>query len=373
MTLPRPVTMPRPIPRPQLVRPNWMNLNGTWEFAFDPGRSGLDRGLPAAESLPGEIVVPFCPESPLSGIGDADFHPGVWYRRTFTVPEDWDGRRVLLHFGAVDYDACRVGQRSCGGPPSWRVHALLVRYHRPALHRGENVVVVNAQDDSRDPLIPAGKQCPDYYSRRCHYTRTTGIWQTVWLEPVPDSYIQRLTITPQLEAGPGDRRRRERRAPAQGTLELEAALAGKRVGQVQLAVYGTHAAVTLPLSAVEAWGPGNPTLYDLTLTLDVRGRRAGRGRSPTLACAPWASRERAILLNGQPFYPAAGAGPGLLPRRHLYRARRRGPAPRHRARAWGWALTAPACTRRCSSRASSTGPIGWATWCGTSSPVGAWT
>lgn len=91
-------------PRPGFVRADCLTLNGTWQFAFDPGDSGLERGL-VHQELEGRILVPFCPESELSGIGDTDFHPAVWYRRTVRVPASWAGRRVLLHFGAVDHDA----------------------------------------------------------------------------------------------------------------------------------------------------------------------------------------------------------------------------------------------------------------------------
>ena len=92
-------------PRPQLTRPQWLDLNGVWEFAFDPGLSGQARGLAHADKLGAEIIVPFCPESKLSGLGDVDFHPGVWYRRAFTIPPDWQGQRILAHFGAIDYQA----------------------------------------------------------------------------------------------------------------------------------------------------------------------------------------------------------------------------------------------------------------------------
>jgi beta-galactosidase/beta-glucuronidase len=99
------MTMPRPeYPRPQFVRRDWLNLNGEWQFEIDAGDSGFQRGLHKAE-LPGRILVPFCPESSLSGVGHLDFMNAVWYRRTVTIPSEWAGREVLLHFQAVDYDA----------------------------------------------------------------------------------------------------------------------------------------------------------------------------------------------------------------------------------------------------------------------------
>ncbi|MBC7316967.1 MAG: beta-galactosidase, partial [Chloroflexi bacterium] len=193
--------IPRPeYPRPQSVRQSWLNLNGPWEFAFDPGRSGVARGLPNAERLEREILVPFCPESTLSGLGDVDFHPGVWYRRTFTVPEAWEGQRILLHVGASDYDTVvwlngQEAGRHRGGYTPFTCDLT------PFLRRGENALVIYAEDDTRSPWVPSGKQCPEYRSYGCFYTRTTGLWQTVWLEPVPETYIRSVRLTPNLEAG----------------------------------------------------------------------------------------------------------------------------------------------------------------------------
>lgn len=104
MPVPHPSDLPRPeYPRPQFVRDAWLNLNGTWQFETDRSDSGLERGL-TGRALADTITVPFCPESALSGIGDTDFLEAVWYRRTVTVPAEWAGSRVLLHFGAVDHD-----------------------------------------------------------------------------------------------------------------------------------------------------------------------------------------------------------------------------------------------------------------------------
>ena len=95
-------SIPRPeYPRPQFVRDDWLCLNGEWQFEIDPGDSGLERGL-AERELSGRIIVPFCPESSLSGVGNTDWMNAVWYRRTITIPPEWAGRNVLLHFQAVD-------------------------------------------------------------------------------------------------------------------------------------------------------------------------------------------------------------------------------------------------------------------------------
>ncbi len=166
-------------PRPQFARQSWMNLNGTWGFEIDNGRSGEARGLQApGKALSGSILVPFCPESPLSGVEHRDFLYGVWYKRTVQLDAAALAGRVFLHFGAVDYEA-RVyvnGQPAGthrGGYVSFALEVTAL------LHPGENEIAVFALDDTRSRHVPSGKQSPQYASFGCFYTRTTGIWQTV--------------------------------------------------------------------------------------------------------------------------------------------------------------------------------------------------
>ena len=156
--------IPRPeYPRPQLVRAGWMNLNGTWQFEIDHGDSGRKRGLVEKEPLDGSILVPFCPESALSGVGNKDFMRAVWYRRTVTLPEEAKGKRVLLHFGAVDYAAeVWVNGRSVGTHKGG--YTPFVFDVTDALIEGENAIVVCAQDDTRSGHQPSGKQSQSYES-----------------------------------------------------------------------------------------------------------------------------------------------------------------------------------------------------------------
>ena len=181
-------------PRPQAVRKNWFNLNGEWQFEYDNGQSGVARKMyEAGYPYSMKITVPFCPESELSGIGNKDFMYGVWYKRTVTL--DTLAGRTLLHFGAVDYTCCafvngrRVGEHR-GGYVSFSFD--ITEY----LNEGENEIVVFAKDDTRDRLIPSGKQCAEFYSRGCSYTRTTGIWQTVWLEFMPTDCVDGFKYYP---------------------------------------------------------------------------------------------------------------------------------------------------------------------------------
>jgi len=298
-------------PRPQLVRDVWLNLNGTWGFEFDPGRSGAQRGLPGADRLRGEIVVPFCPESTLSGIGDVDFHPGVWYKRRFRVPQDWEGQRILLHLGAVDHDATvwvngqPAGTHRGGYTPfSFDITDLLTR--------GDNTLTVYAEDDTRSPLVAAGKQCPDYESRRCHYTRTTGIWQTVWLEPVPQTYIAGLRLTPDLATGQVIIEARLAGARTKGRLRVAATLEGAPVGQAQAPFAGQNARLVLPLDDVQPWGPGQPTLYDLALVLETPETPPDRVSS-YCGLRSVCLGDRAILLNDRPVFQRLVLDQGFYP------------------------------------------------------------
>ena len=191
------MSIPRPeYPRPQFARNDWLCLNGTWQFEIDQGDSGLERGL-LTRPLADRITVPFCPESKLSGVENHDFIEAVWYRREVDLPSQWSGRRVLLHFQAVDYDATvwvngqEVGRHRGGFSP---FTCDLGAVAAP----GERVeIVVRARDNHRDPQ-PRGKQARTFGPRGAIYLRTTGIWQTVWMEPAPDIHLGRPRFTPDL-------------------------------------------------------------------------------------------------------------------------------------------------------------------------------
>ena len=186
-------------PKPQFRRDTWLNLNGEWEFEIDNGRSGRARGLSeAGAALSGKITVPFCPQSVLSGVGHTDFIQGVWYRRTVSLTDAQAAGRVVLHFGAVDY-RCEAfvngvsAGRHTGGYVSFAFDVTEL------VHAGENVITVCAEDDERDGLIPSGKQSERYGSYGCMYTRTTGIWQTVWMEFMPRTHVEKVKYVPSLE------------------------------------------------------------------------------------------------------------------------------------------------------------------------------
>lgn len=257
------MNIPRPEhPLPQLVREDWCNLNGTWEFEIDHGRSGMDRSLYEADHLSGSITVPFCPESILSGVGNRDFMENVWYLRRFRVPESWAGNRVFLHFGAVDYLARvfingKPAGTHTGGYSSFCLDIT------DLMQPGDNVLTLCAEDHQRTGRQPTGKQSPVYASRGCEYTRTTGIWQTVWLECRPVNHIATLKFFPDVK-----NQKLDIQAQVTGCeiLTATAFYEGREVGCASVEASGPVVQLSLPLSELHLWEVGCGRLYDLKLT-----------------------------------------------------------------------------------------------------------
>ncbi|HEY8372156.1 MAG TPA: sugar-binding domain-containing protein [Pseudonocardiaceae bacterium] len=312
-------------PRPQLVRERWHDLCGTWQFAFDDDDRGLDEGWASRpDPFDRAITVPYPPESKASGIGDPTFHPVVWYRRTFHVADEDRAGRVLLHFGAVDHRA-RV----------W-VNGHLVATHEgghtpfsaditPALHPGdaEQVIVVRAEDRPRDLTQPRGKQYWKPDPEIIWYHRTTGIWQPVWLEPVPTTRLAALRWTPSV---------------TRGSLGLHATLTGPDADRAALRVRVRHGdelladdtyrvrdtEVEREIVLVRAgedqyrhlWWPEHPVLLDVELTVLVDGTEVDRVTSYAgLREVGWADGR--FLLNGRPYYLRMVLEQGYWPESHL--------------------------------------------------------
>ena len=245
--------IPRPEhPQPIMKRENWQNLNGEWLFEFDFGVSGEERGLYKPEKA-GEyskkITVPFCPESKLSGINYKDFIPAVWYKRTISITKEQLENRVLLHFGAVDY-ACTVYVNGNKAGCHFGGYSSFVLDITDLLKIGENDLTVNARDNVRSGDQPKGKQAGLFYSSGCDYTRTTGIWQTVWLEFVPSGYIKTAKYYPDIENGSFDI---ELNVTRGGRLTAEAFFDGRAVGSATKEIKGRYARFTLPLAEKHLW------------------------------------------------------------------------------------------------------------------------
>ena len=265
--------IPRPEhPRPQFQRDTWLNLNGEWKFGFDLGFSDAEKDWPKdGTRLDRKIIVPFCPESKLSGIQHTDFMNEVCYHRKFTVPNQWAGKRIFLHFGAVDYD-CRAWVNGTGVGRHYGGSSSFCFEITDALRKGENDLFVCALDDVRSDVQPAGKQSQRLESHGVVYTRTTGIWRTVWLEARPTSFIESVRIVPDLD----DSRfvltpvmRDCRRG-----MEFRATLLSAE-GQKLASVSSSGAngvAQSLDVRKARPWSPADPYLYKLRFEL-LKGNR----------------------------------------------------------------------------------------------------
>jgi hypothetical protein len=241
-------------PRPQMVRKDWMNLNGLWQFEIAKGASPV----PTGKTLAKRILVPFPVESALSGVmervGDQDY---LWYRRTFKVPESWNGKRTLLHFGAVDWEATvwvngkKLG-RHRGGYDAFSFDIT------DALKKdGEQEIIVGIDDPTDDGTQPRGKQVRK--PQGIYYTPTTGIWQTVWLEPVPKTHITSLKIIPSLDKS---QVRVLVHGPGIGP-ETPVRIEWKREGisSYRDQTLGDH--IDLDVLDPVVWSPESPQLYEL--------------------------------------------------------------------------------------------------------------
>jgi beta-galactosidase/beta-glucuronidase len=299
-------------PRPQFYRENWMNLNGEWQFCIDNGNSGRARKLYEADELESKIIVPFCPESRLSGVEHTDFMAAVWYKRNIDLPDNWRNGRVILHFGAVDYDTevwingVSAGKHR-GGYTSFSFDITHL------LKDGKNSVAVCAEDDTRSLLQPAGKQSKQYHSYSCMYTRTTGIWQTVWIEFVPSSYISDIKLTPNTEAKYVRINAKIFNPKPDMELYAEAKINGKIAGTASAKVVGSNAELILnikPDMAIE-WEPGNPALYNLNLRLNndtIVDEAASYFGLRSIAIS-----DRAVLINGKPLFQRLILDQGFYP------------------------------------------------------------
>ena len=249
-------------PRPQFERADWMNLNGEWSFALDLSASGGDRNYYASKGFDGRITVPFAPESDLSGVGYKDFINSVWYQRDVQVPASWSGKRVMLNFGAVYYESeiyidGRFVGRHYGGSDSFAFDVT------DFVGDGEShSLVVHATSDLRGGEQPGGKQSMRQYSHGCSYTRTTGIWQTVWMEAVDKCALERvqvltdidqkqITVIPTFYSLAGGNR-----------LAVTVKDGDKVVARAEAAA-AQGIPVVVPVKNPKLWSPESPFLYDV--------------------------------------------------------------------------------------------------------------
>lgn len=244
-------------PRPIMERPQWLNLNGLWDYAI------TKKDAPLPKTFDGKILVPFAIESSLSGVGKTiKADQSLWYERKFQIPEDWKGKNVLLNFGAVDWKAevfvngNKIGEHTGGYTPfSFNI--------TKNLKDGENSLAVRVWDSTGNGL-PRGKQIEN--PRGIFYTSVSGIWQTVWLEPVSASHISGLKITPDLDSSSFDIRVDSDDKSATATIKVLDN--GKVVAQTTAAANKT---ANIPVKNPKLWWPKSPFLYGLEITLSNKG------------------------------------------------------------------------------------------------------
>jgi len=307
--------IPRPeYPRPQFVRNQWMNLNGVWGFRIDDANIGLEKRWFDGLDFADRIMVPFSFESQRSGIGDRSFHPCVWYHRRFKIPEEWRGERVLLHFGAVDYRAT-----------VW-VNGVVVCSHEgghtpfhcditDALQSDENGIVVRAEDPPTDRYIPRGKQHWEIEAVSIFYARTTGIWQTVWLEPVPQGSLENIRVTPRVDGSVFFEAKIRNPHPAH-SVSVAVSRRGQILGAGMSLSEGPRASLAVRIAEPQLWSPDSPNLYDLRFEL--------HGEKGTLDVVESyfgfrsiATQDGKVLLNGEPIYLRTVLDQGYWPESNL--------------------------------------------------------
>ena len=260
-------------PRPQLVRDRWTSLNGEWDFSID--REALWQ-KPSDVPWTRVILVPFAPEAPASGIGDTSFFRVTWYRRRIRVPEMAPDDRLHLHFGAVDYQATVWGNglplvTHCGGYTPFTVDLT------PLCGTPEIDITVRAEDDPHDLTKPRGKQDWQLEPHSIWYPRTSGIWQTVWLESLPSTYISSVRWTPNLERweiGVDLRTRGDRSDGLHIRLRLHTTPTGTIADDSYAVISGeVHRKIVLSDPGIDdyrnelLWSPESPTLIHAALDL----------------------------------------------------------------------------------------------------------
>ena len=294
-------------PNPQLMREDWLNLNGTWEFA----ETDEEVAFLGDAVYPDHIVVPFCRESTLSGLGRTGFIKNVWYRRRIELPETWTGKKVLLHVGACDWKTAvyindaLIGEHT-GGSVAFAFDSTA------ALKPGGNTVIIHAFDDTRSGVQACGKQSQKRESYGCLYTRTTGIWQTVWLEAVGQTSVKRFEAAPDISNemlhlnvhvdNPGEGM----------TLSAVAKADGVEVGRMGVTGLGTAVGLDLPVPQPRLWSVKDPFLYELELIV-LAGDTVLDRVSSYFGMREVEIQGRAILLNGEPVFQRLVLDQGFYP------------------------------------------------------------
>ena len=254
-------------PRPDRLRQDWLNLNGVWDFEIDNAKVGMEKKFYGRDSLAQKINVPFSPETVLSGIGHTDFMNAVWYRRNVEIPAEWAGKRVILHIDACDHttrvfvNGKSVGEPHKGGYTSFSYDIT------DALREKDNYITVYAEDDILSGKQFAGKQSTKLNSYGCFYTRTTGIWQTVWLEAVPVAHVLSYKVYPNISKPSVVIETATVGTKSDDTLCIKAYFEGKLMGSATTKMASATTVMEIELAEAHLWECGKGRLYDLVFEL----------------------------------------------------------------------------------------------------------
>jgi len=307
--------IPRPeYPRPQFVRPVWMNLNGEWEFGFDDLDQGITSGWQLRRRLAQRITVPFPYQCELSGINDKSVHEIMWYATEFDVPQEWEHMNLLLHFGAVDYECIvwvngqEVGHNRGG-------HTPFEFNIAPYSNAGSNRLVVRVVD-TQSPSQPRGKQSVTGIPHDIDYYCSSGIWQTVWLEPVPAIRIDTLKIIPSAKDCAFDLCVYLHAPSNVWHIEADLLEGGLVVSQARVEVSSATAHFRISVPGAKLWSPDSPYLYQLQVRLS-NGQEILDEISSYAGLRDITLRSGACHLNGSPVYLRMVLDQGYWPESYL--------------------------------------------------------
>ena len=299
-------------PRPQFERADWVNLNGEWSFTLDLANTGHERDYYNSKGFDQRILVPFAPESDLSGIGHKEFINAVWYQRTIQVPAAWSGKRIKLNFGAVYYesevyiDGEFVG-RHYGGSDSFAYDITDF-----VADGKEHNLVVHAVSDVRGGNQPAGKQSSRLESYGCFYTRTTGIWQTVWMEAVDAFGLERVQVLTDIDQSQIVVTPTFYGVANGNRLVITVKDGAKVVSTVEAnAVQGLP--VVVPVKKAKLWSPESPFLYDVEYEVKNADGKVVDKISAYVGMRKIHIDGTKIYLNNKPYYQRLVLDQGFYP------------------------------------------------------------
>lgn len=303
-------------PRPDFERLEWFNLNGNWKFEFDDENVGEEQKWFKGKDFSKSIVVPFCYQSELSGIDSMEIHDNLWYEKEFELPESYNGKKVLLHFGAVDYIAKVwingefVGKHQGGYVP----FKFDISNH---IKPGKNLLIVKAED-KYECTQPRGKQYWKEKPDRCWYTATSGIWQTVWVETVGELYVDKFRITPDIDRKIAFAEIFLNKAPINAELTIIVNYKGEEKKKINIGMNERVTKITIDMQEedyideIHYWKPEVPNLYDIQITIKENGIQTDEFKS-YFGMRKISVKGDLILLNNSPYYQKLVLDQGYWP------------------------------------------------------------